>query len=429
MTKKVKREKSIEAPEWLMKFSATISSSKILTSISNGFSAIMPIIIMGSIVGLFRDLQITPYQTFIANTGIYDVLNVIYSLTVDLLSLYVVYFFGKEMAAKHGVESHVPGMLSVVAFLITCPLGSITVDDTTTTFISFDYLGSAGLFTAIIVGLLVGRLYALFISKNLTIKMPDGVPPMISESFSGLISTFIIAVIFGVVNAVFSVTSWGSLPACISALVSAPFSAVAGNIVGFTILAMAGCVLWFFGIHGESAFLGIVIPLFLPMALENQAAAAAGEELPNIVGLNFSGAYVNYWVLGLAIAVLLVAKSKRYKMVGRLGVAPAVCAISEPFVFGLPLVMNPIMLIPLLLTRFVSIILPWFCTYIGLVPKLNGTLIATGTPIILSGIMSGGVAIVLMQLVIVAVDCLIFVPFVRSADKMALADEIEAVEN
>ena len=127
--------------------------------------------------------------------------------------------------------------------------------------------------------------------------------------------------------------------------------------------------------------------------------------------------------LGLVIFMAFFAKSKQFKMLGRLSLAPVLFNTNEPVIFGMPIVLNPIMFVPFVLAPVVSFLGSYACELLHLVKPVIGLAIPEQTPVIISGLLQSGPAFAIMQAVMIVITALIFMPFARIADKQALAKE------
>lgn len=405
-----------------------IGSNKILKAISNAFNMIMPIIILGAIFSLLSSLAIDPYQEFLKATGIGNIFALVSKFTIDMLAVYVSFTAAYSYVKEEGMSGDaIPaGILSILAFFIMTPLTNVTVDQTTTAYISFDYLGSKGLFTALIVGVLVGFIYSTIIKKNWVIKMPEGVPPTVSKSFSALIPGFIITFVFLIIYGAFNAFVGQSFSEWFYSLIASPLSALSGNLATYMILSFLMCLFWFFGIHGGQVALPISVMLFMQAGIENQAAFANGQPMQNILTMGFMfflliGGVGN--TLGLAIDMLF-AKSKRYKMLGKLAILPSCCGINEPIMFGMPMILNPIMAIPFFLIPQILTLITYFTMKIGLVGLPRIAMGAIGTPILLDGWIICGFSGVVLEIVLVIISAILYYPFFKMQDNMALKEEM-----
>ena len=405
-----------------------VGGNRILKAVSTAFNMIMPLIIIGAIFSLVSTLSIGGYQAFLQSSGIGKILALVGKFTTDLMALYVAFAAGYAYVRNEGMNNDaIPsGLLSVLAFFIITPLTEVMINEVPTTVLSFDYLGSKGLFTALLVGLLVGFIYTFVTKKGWVIKMPDGVPPTVAKSFSALIPGFVITGIFLVINGIFNALTGATFSEWLYSVLAAPLSALSGSVITFLVLLFICQVFWFFGIHGGQVTIPFMMILFMQAGVENQAAFGTGQPMQNIVTVGFLyflmlGGAGN--TMGLALDMLLFSKSKRYKSLGKLCILPSICNINEPVIFGMPIILNPVMAIPFLLVPQITAIITYFAMNLGLVSLPRIALGATGTPLILDGWMIAGLSGIILEVILIALTAIIYYPFFRVQDHMACQEE------
>lgn len=202
------------------------------------------------------------------------------------------------------------------------------------------------------------------------------------------------------------------------------------NLFTLTIINLLTQVLWFLGIH--PGFLSsMTAPILFGLDGANQAAYAAGQAVPNIIGMAFSYSTTIATVYpAFAMSLLLFAKSSQLKTVGKISVAPAFFGISEPLIFGVPVVLNPMLIVPWAVTPALNFILGYASCSIGIVPHYAGVTVFN-FPIIATGILNGSISIAVMEVVLCVIDLLIFIPFVKMQDKKYIEAEkaAEAEQN
>jgi len=193
------------------------------------------------------------------------------------------------------------------------------------------------------------------------------------------------------------------------------------------LLVMLCSLLWFFGLHGGNIVMPILNMLYLPALMENLAAFQNGTVLPNIITqatwMNFASLGGVGGTLGLCILMTFFAKSERYKSLGKLAIAPSICGINEPITFGFPMVLNTTTLIPLIITPIVTFGISYVAMLSGLVPYANGVQPALGTPAVLLGFLCVGWQGAILQVVLIGVQILIWLPFFKISDAQALKEE------
>lgn len=422
--------------KFLLPLAQKLANNPYLKSITNGFSACLPVIITGALFTLLANFNISVYQTFVTEMHLKEIFAFIPKVTTDMLSLYAVFSIARSTTRNIGMEdqSHSVGLLALLVFLLMIPLGvSGSQGDVTIQVVaalSTTYLGAGGLFTAMIFGLIIPPMYKFFISRKIVIHMPESVPPQIAKSFEAILPSGCIALLFAAVRYIFSLTEFGDLNNCIYSLLKAPLSSLGASPFTMLILIAMCSLMWFFGLHGGLIVMPFINMLYLPLAMENLTAYGAGQPLPNIV---VKAAWSGYASLGgaggtagLCVLMFFLAKSQRYKTLGKLALPIGLCGINEPITFGVPMVMNTIMLIPMMLTPMLTFGLSYALTSMGILPIMNGTDIPLGTPIILSGILCGGWKLGLWQIILVGIQMLCYFPFFKILDNQALKEESQS---
>lgn len=443
--------------EKIMPRAMKISQNKYLSSVSDGFMMLMPVLIIGSMFSLLNNLAINPYQEFIVSTGLKNFFAIPNMVTNDILSIYAVFFIAYAFAKRLNRDQGVAGMIALFSFLAVTPFGNtmvtiqqfLTTNDMTlaegveipaASFLPLEWLGAKGLFVAIFVALISTSIYDLLLTKNWMIKMPDSVPPTIGKSFAGLMPGFVSIIFFMVIDkavALLPIEGVAGIQSGIYSLIQAPIENFLGNnIWSFIFAAFFAQLLWSLGIHGMTA---IILPIFYPLwtSLNNANVDALNAgvsvyELPNILNRTFWQVYTicggSGLTLGLCLYLVFFAKSSQYKTLGKLSVIANFCGINEPIIFGLPMVLNPIMMIPFILSPIVVSVLAYGLTLINVLPRLT-TIIPLGTPVIMSGFIStasGSWRVALFQVLIILLSAVLYLPFIKLLDKKAVLEETAA---
>jgi PTS system cellobiose-specific IIC component len=387
-------------------------------SLNRAFMTLLPLIILGAVTSLLSGLNVTAYQTFIANTGIYDALITINNLSLGLYALWVAGSLGYFYSFNLGLKQHsmILAFVSMFCFFLVTPY--VTVDSVKS--LQMTYLGSQGLFSAMIITPIVVRVYKLCIDKNIRLKMPEGVPAYISDSFSGLIPALLVSIICVALQKLVVAIGYQNVSAFVYAMLAKPLNALTTNPFTIVLLLWIPSLFWFFGIHGGAATQAILPPLLLPLAMENAAAYAAGEPLPNMFAMgimNLTGCSTVIWAV-----LCLKSKEKRFNELGKLALVPSLFGVTEPFNFGLPLVLNPYLMIPQLLIPIVNVVLLIVLMSVGIMPYAH-SLYVWGVPVFFSGFMQAGVAGILFQVVVIVLDYFVALPFFKAYEKSVHTEE------
>lgn len=418
-----------------------VGSNWFLTALRDSFAAIMPLLIIGSMFTLVANFPIPAWTDFLAATtvGPYTLkalISIPASCSVSMMALFIAFTVGYSCADHLGVTDRLSaGIVSLTSWLILMPLfTTYTPEDATEAFevpsIPLDWVGARGVFVALVAGFLTVRLFAWVIERNWTIKMPAGVPPTVSRAFSALIPMAVTFVAVWVVRALFVFTPWDDAFTFIYTFLQIPLQQLGGTVWAQALVYLFAHMLWFFGIHGTNITDSVYRPILTSLSVENQQAVAAGIALPNVINAQFQDLFATYGgagsTLSLIIAALLVCRSERVKKLSRLSLAPAIFEINEPVIFGLPIVMNPVLFIPFLLVPTINILTTYVVMAAGIVPICNGVLLPWTTPPIISGFLVSGWQGAVWQTILIALGTLIYLPFMRVLDRQYLEEEAKA---
>ncbi|MNJ50090.1 Oligo-beta-mannoside permease IIC component [compost metagenome] len=224
-------------------------------------------------------------------------------------------------------------------------------------------------------------------------------------------------------------TSFGTIHDFIYTYLQVPLEGLGGSLGALIAAVLIMQVLWMFGIHGAIVTLAIVKPIWMSLDLTNLEAFQAGAPLPNIIGMAFWSLFCNYApMLGFTLLLVFMAKSKQLRTIGKLGLPGSFFSIHEPLIFGIPVVLNPVLAIPFVMAPIICAVLGYFATTIGLLPAPIGIYPPFGTPIFALGFLEGSWKLAVAQLVLIPISMLIYYPFFRTLDKQALNKELEAQE-
>ena len=415
--------------EKLVPVAAWIQKNKYINGIRRAFIMVMPLLMIGSLFLMIQAFPLPEYQNMMSSLmgeNWKDVFDIPVLATFSMLGLYVSFLVGQQLAKQFEMDSVSVGFLSLVSFLILTPLSKTTEYGNVLT---FDWLGSKGMFIAIIIGLVTTLIFRFFIEKKIMIKMPEGVPPEVIRSFEALIPGAVVLTLALIVRVLVAKTSFGTVHDFVYTVLALPLKSLGTSFIGalFTVLSIS--VLWSVGINSGSMVNGIVRPFWLENQIQNIEAVKAGTELPHIITEQF---FDMIWMggagatLSLLIAILLFARSKHIKTIGQISVAPGIFNINEPILFGLPIILNPIMLIPFNIIPLVMVTVQYIAMSIGLVSKPLGIAFPWPTPAIISGFLTvGDISGSIIQIVNLLIGDMIYLPFLRIIDKASKLAETE----
>lgn len=416
----------------VMPLAGKLGTNRYLKAISSGFIAIMAATIVGSIFTLIGNLPFTGWTAWLASTGLNKILALPGQCTTDLIAVYAVFFIAYNLAQTFEVDGKGAGLAALVSFFVVTGratyFAAAAEDAAAVSALSTGFLGAKGLFTAMIVALLGARIYVFIVKKGWVIKLPDSVPPNVAGSFNALIPSFFVVIVFLLVAMGMSFTSYGDLHTMIFTVIQSNLMRFMGdNIFSWLFFNFMTNILWFFGLHGGNIVGSITNPVYTPLALENLAAFEAGETvMPYIITGSFGKTFTFGGVgsmFGLAILMTFFAKSKQYKMLGKLSLPTTFFFINEPLLFGIPVVLNPLFFLPLMFTTPLLGTLTYFMMKIGIVPIPHGIQLPWTMPPVFNGFLQAGIGLAIWEVLMVLASMIIYYPFFRMGDKQALAEE------
>lgn len=422
----------------VMPVAGRIAGQKHLQSLRDGLILTMPLIIVGSLFLILGFLPIQGYPEFMAKTfGDAWLTKLLYPVgaTFDIMALIAAFGIAYRLAEKYQVDALSAGAISVAAFLLATPYQVSFLPEGATEAVMVGgaipsvLMGSRGLFVAMLIAMISTEIYRFFIQKNIVIKMPDGVPPAVSKSFVALIPGFIVIGFIWILRLIVEQTDFASLHNIVGELLGKPLGVLGGSLIGSLVAVFLVQLLWSCGLHGASIVGGVMGPIWLSSMDVNRLAFQAGEDLPNIFTAQFFDLFVYIGgsgaTLALVVAMLFRAESQQMKQLGRLSVGPGIFNINEPITFGMPIVMNPLMIVPFILAPLAITIISFIAMSTGLVAKPAGIAVPWTMPPLIGGYLATGGKIsgLVLQLVNFLVAFAIYYPFFKMWDKQKLAEE------
>lgn len=420
-------------------FFLRFANAKPTLAIKDGFILTMPMTIIGSLFLLILAAPIPGWEEamvkFFGEQWNLPLTQVVGS-TFDILALIGVFGIACSYVRNEKIEGTPAGILGVVAFLIITQSSVLAKSgETVTGVIPKVWTGGQGVLASIVVGLFVGFVYSQFIKRDIRIKMPEGVPPGVANSFSALIPGFAIitvaAIVFGLCQAFANKT----FTEIVYKLLQVPVQNLTDTLTGAVLIMVLMSLLWWCGIHGAAIIMGVMGPLLTANALQNQAILDSGKELvvgenAKVVTIQFLDVFTKLGgsgiTIGFIIAALIVARSSHLKQLGRLSLAPGLFNINEPIIFGMPIVFNPIMFVPFIVVPAIASFMVYFSIIWGWVEPFNALQVPWTTPPVISGFLIGGWRGALLQIVTIAMSVMIYLPFVRMQDSISYNEELEA---
>ncbi len=449
-----------------MPVAAKIGSQKHLVAVRDGFISIMPVTMVGSIAVLlnvfFRDLPNSWFgegNSFVAAMS--QIINIngnVYFGSIVILGMVFTFSLGYHLAKSYDVNPVAGGVIAFAA-VVTCMNQNAVFDYTLGTipqdvvngmtaaglnvvvnnsgaavlqgvaewgYMGQAYTGASGLFTCLIVGFLASMIYIKLMVKKVTIKLPDTVPPAVSNAFAAIIPGVVAVYVFGIVTQICVVLTGLYPNDLIVEWIQKPLMGLSQGFFSVILVMFLVQLFWFFGLHGSNVLAPIIEGIYTPALLQNMEvwnATHSWADMPYIWTRGSIDAYAQMGgsgiTLGLLIAIFLFSKREDSKAVAKLSAPMGVFNINEPVIFGMPIVLNPVYLIPWLIVPPICAAVAYMFTAAGLIPPVFiqvpwvmpvgiYAFLATG-----GNVLAAGVA--LLNLVI---SFLIWTPFVMLANRM-----------
>jgi PTS system cellobiose-specific IIC component len=389
-----------------------IGNERHLVAIRNGLSLTIPFIIVGSIFLILGNLPFPWWSDFIGDFG--NKMNVVVNSSFGVLGLIASIGIGYYMAKSYKMDPITGSVISFVAFLLTQVTSDYQLDTSN--------FGATGLFTAIIVAVFSVETLSFFVKRDIVIKLPEGVPPAVGNSFVALTPALAVMVIIWIIRVVLGFNITDFITSIFSPLVFA-----LNTLPGILVYSLLVTLLWSAGIHGDMTLEGVADPIFLQYLAANTAAFVAHKPIPYITANGFYPLFVNVGGTGATLCLVLLmlrSKSKLYKSLGKVAFPSACFEINEPVIFGFPVVLNPLILMPFTLVPLVLTTSTYLLMYFNIITKPVAMVPWTMPPIIGPFLATGGDwrAAVWSALSIVIATC-IYYPFFKAAEKQQLINE------
>lgn len=378
-----------------------------LSAIRAGMVSVVPLTIIGGLFMVVSYLPVPGWGAIVAPwltllqipvTGTFGVLGVVVCLSIAY-----------DLGVRLGQDALTSAVMAVTLFLL------IQIDPADLT-VRTAGLGSQGLFTAIIVAIVVVRTQRFFTRRGIVVTMPESVPAIVSQSFLSLVPLLALVIGFWLVRFVAGVDIDRVVQATFSPLVFA-----LNTLPGILVYAFLVSLLWSVGIHGDNALDAIVAPIFLQYLADNVAAMSAGQPLPYVTANGFFTTFVNVGGTGATLALALIlamSGDPGLRKVGRVSLPTQVFQINEPIFFGLPIVLNPVFMVPYVLSALVLTAGSYMVMAWGLVHRPFVNVPWTTPPIIGHYLVTGGDwRAAVWGAISLAIAVLIYYPFAKAAER------------
>ena len=424
----------------LMPLAEAIGRNKYLMSIRDGFLLSTPLLIGGSIFLLIANFPIPAWIEFLEGTVVNQATGQTLAgyiskpadATFTIMAVFAVMGIAYSFAEKLGTNKLFGAATALVSWFLIMPYtvtGEVDVNGVaqavSLTGVPLGWLGAKGIFVGIFCAFISVHIYTFVEKRGWTIKMPAGVPPTVEESFAALIPAAVVMIIFFAVNLIFGYMGTDVFQ-IIFEFLQTPLLNLGDTLGAMVIAYIFLHIFWFFGVNGGS----VVGAVFNPILQTLSAGNVAGEH--HIICQQFQDLFATFGgagsTLSLVIAMLLFCKSKRIKNLGKMSLVPGIFGINEPILFGLPIVLNPAMLVPFILVPTINIVISYFAMAMNFVPICSGVNIPWTTPLVISGFLATNWVGALLQAALLVLGIFIYMPFIKILDEQYLQEEMSNVE-
>ena len=435
---------SDEFTEKALVFASKISSQKHMCAIKNAFTSLMPVIITGSFCTLITNVVCATEGNGISLGKLpgmqwlsmfTDWFNAANYATLNFFTVAAVVLIGLELGRLNNQQGFMPGIIALCSFISCLPtVVQITHDDVVidvANVIGKDYTASRGLFLGIVIALVSVEIYTKLVNSGaLKITMSDSVPGNVAGSFNVLFPSMATVLICALFNFITTKAFGMSLYQIIYTFLQTPLEKVMQGLPGLLILMLVSQLFWCIGIHGNQIIKPVRDPLLNAAILANTDLVAQGiTEVSklNIINMSFWDTYMSLGgsgcTIGLVIAIFLFSRRGDYRAIAKLEVAPAIFEINEPMTFGLPIVLNPLLVVPFIITPLATGTFAWIMTKIGFAGVCVYAMPWTTPPILSAWLSTGGsIGAIITQIICIAMSIASYMPSVILANKAAQAE-------
>ena len=407
-------------------FFTKLSRNIYLRAIRDGFIAGMPVILFSSIFILIA--YVPNAFDFYWPKEIEAFLMKPYNFSMGILAMLVAGTTAKSLTDSVNRDMERTNQINYMSTLLASIVGLlILAADPIEKGFGTGFLGTKGLLAAFLAAFVTVSIYKVCVKNNVTIRMPEEVPPNISQVFKDVIPfTLSVVTLYALDVAVRHFTGM-NVAESIGALFAPLFSAAEGY-VGITIIFGAFAFFWFVGIHGPSIVEPAIAAILYANIDTNLHLMQAGQHADKILTSGTQMFIVTFGGTGATFIVpfmfMWLCKSKRNRAIGRASVVPTFFGVNEPILFGAPLVLNPVFFVPFILAPIVNVwLFKFFVDTLGM-NSFSATLPWT-TPGPLGIVLGTNLQVLafVLAFVLIVVDGLIYYPFLKVYDEQILAEE------
>lgn len=412
---------------FLSQLDKKIGQSPLLISVRRGLTYMIPLLLLGSIALIFVSLPIPPYQNMMnevfgprwknmflyVRDGTFNIMSIIMVLCIS-------YSYSVEYCERYrqNISPIIAACVSLCSFIAVLGISREGF--------SIANFGAVGIFAAIVVAASSSVMFAKLSTVGF-LKMQaftDGANAVFQYAVASIYPAAITIACFAVLNQTLSAL-WGinDIQQFISAVFSGAFAGIESPFWGSLLFVLMIHVFWFFGMHGSNILEPVAQGLYQPALTANQVSLNLSQVPHEIATKTFFDTFVLMGGCGstlcLILAILLSGRHKNQRRLAKMSLIPVVFNINELIVFGIPIVLNPVFLIPFLCVPIMLTITAYGAMYYGLVP-LTRSAVEWTTPVFISGYFSThAISGSILQAFNLALGTLCYMPFVKLSEQVS----------
>lgn len=424
--------------EVLLKVASKISGQRHMTAIKNAFTSLLPIIITGAFCTLFSNvvcsttttgISLAKIEMFAWLENLTPMFNAANYATLNFFTIGAVVLIAIEMARQLGHKEFIAPVVAISAYVSLCNSSTTVAVEGVEKAVEVlnvlprEFTNAQGLFLGMIVAIVSMEIYCrISDSGKLSIKMPESVPSNVAQSFNVLFPAVITILIVSGFGLLFKSITGYTMYDAISICIQTPLRGILTGLPGYLLIFFLSTCFWVIGIHGTQVLKPVYQATMLEAVLSNTDAAANGQTPQFILNETFISCFTTMGgagcTIGLLIALLVFSKRADYKTISKLSIAPGIFNINETMTFGLPIVLNPLFMIPFIVTPVVTATFAYFMTTIGFCGKMIYSVPWTTPPLLIAWLGSGGnIGAVVTQGICIILSFVVYLPFVLASNK------------
>lgn len=418
----------------LLPIANKLNAQRHLTALKNGMMMTIPLTIIGGVFMLLAQPPVNPetlqptnfFFEFLLNWKAWavsnaDILSAPFNLTIGCIAIYVSFAVAYELSKEYQINGLATGFSSLFLFLLTSAAPFAIKD--LGTIMSTGNLGGVGMFYAIIVAFVTTEVFKFMKQKNIKIKLPEQVPPNVAAPFEALIPVAVLTIVFVLGNVVCMNTAGVNLCSLVYKVLT-PLMSASASLPSVILISVLLSAFWFMGIHGNNLVGAVLTPITTANIAINAAVVMTGTgEMTPLAGsfMTIFGNWLSY--PAMMIAFFLVAKSAHLRSIRKLAIIPDIFNINEPLTFGVPIVMNILIALPIMICNVVMCSIAYILMDMGVVGSIYITVPWTTPGPINLFLSTTDFRSLIMWVIMFVIDIIILIPFVKIYDKQMLAEE------